>query len=94
MSRLEKKFLPLSRRRNVLQMIGIYFKKLLIFREPLWVFPFEAMEAVAVHLMWVAAATYCAVIAPRNLLATLIGVVGMAHFSLGKYHVICISSSL
>ncbi|XP_065202542.1 uncharacterized protein LOC135832927 [Planococcus citri] len=52
--------------------------------EPLWVFPFEAMEAVAVHLMWVAAATYCAVIAPRNLLATLIGVVGMAHFSLGR----------
>lgn len=46
-------------------------------------FPFEAMEAVAVHLMWVAAATYCAVIAPKNLLATLIGVVGMAHFSLG-----------
>lgn len=34
--------------------------------------------------MWVAAATYCAVLAPKNLLATLIGVLGMAHFSLGR----------
>lgn len=42
------------------------------------------MEALAVHLMWIAAATYCALLAPKNLLATLIGVLGMAHFSLGK----------
>lgn len=34
--------------------------------------------------MWVAAATYCAYLAPKNLLATLIGVLGMAHFSLGR----------
>lgn len=34
--------------------------------------------------MWVAAATYCALLAPKNLLATLIGVLGMAHFSLGR----------
>lgn len=34
--------------------------------------------------MWVAAATYCAVLAPKGLLATLIGVLGMAHFSLGR----------
>lgn len=34
--------------------------------------------------MWVAAATYCAMLAPKSLLATLIGVLGMAHFSLGK----------
>lgn len=42
------------------------------------------MEALSCHLMWVAAATYCAILAPKNLLATLIGVLGMAHFSLGR----------
>lgn len=42
------------------------------------------MESLSVHLMWVAAATYCAVLAPKSLLATLIGIVGMAHFSIGK----------
>ncbi|XP_018322678.1 uncharacterized protein LOC108735277 [Agrilus planipennis] len=49
-----------------------------------WCFPFEALESVSVHLMWVAAATYCAIITPKNLLATLIGVVGMAHYSIGR----------
>ncbi|XP_055295609.1 uncharacterized protein LOC129565133 isoform X3 [Sitodiplosis mosellana] len=49
-----------------------------------WCFPFEAMESLSCHLMWVAAATYCAVLAPKGLLATLIGVLGMAHFSLGR----------
>lgn len=34
--------------------------------------------------MWVAAATYCTLLAPKGLLATLIGVLGMAHFSLGR----------
>jgi hypothetical protein len=54
------------------------------FRDAWWCFPFEAMEALSCHLMWVAAATYCALLAPKNLLATLIGVLGMAHFSLGR----------
>ncbi|KAL7040264.1 hypothetical protein ACKWTF_000330 [Chironomus riparius] len=49
-----------------------------------WCFPFEAMEALSCHLMWVAAATYCSLLAPKNLLATLLGVLGMAHFSLGR----------
>lgn len=53
-------------------------------RNAWWCFPFEAMEALSCHLMWVAAATYCAILAPKNLLATLIGVLGMAHFSLGR----------
>lgn len=53
-------------------------------RDAWWCFPFEAMEALSCHLMWVAAATYCALLAPKNLLATLIGVLGMAHFSLGR----------
>lgn len=34
--------------------------------------------------MWVAAATYCAMLAPKSLLATLIGVLAMAHFSIGR----------
>lgn len=55
------------------------------FRNAWWCFPFEAMEALSCHLMWVAAATYCSILAPKNLLATLIGVLGMAHFSLGKW---------
>ncbi|XP_046804247.1 uncharacterized protein LOC111680647 [Lucilia cuprina] len=42
------------------------------------------MEALSCHLMWVAAATYCSILAPKSLLATLIGVLGMAHFSLGR----------
>ncbi|XP_070494972.1 major facilitator superfamily domain-containing protein 6 isoform X2 [Chironomus tepperi] len=49
-----------------------------------WCFPFEAMEALSCHLMWVAAATYCSLLAPKSLLATLLGVLGMAHFSLGR----------
>ncbi|XP_030748306.1 uncharacterized protein LOC115876613 [Sitophilus oryzae] len=49
-----------------------------------WCFPFEALESLSVHLMWVAAATYCALLAPSNLLATLIGVCGMAHYSIGR----------
>lgn len=57
---------------------------LLVCRNAWWCFPFEAMEALSCHLMWVAAATYCSILAPKSLLATLIGVLGMAHFSLGK----------
>lgn len=34
--------------------------------------------------MWISAATYCALLAPKTLLATLIGVLGMSHFSLGR----------
>jgi hypothetical protein len=53
------------------------------FRSAWWCFPFEALESLSVHMMWVAAATYCAILAPKGLLATLIGVIGMAHFSIG-----------
>ncbi|CAH1160196.1 unnamed protein product [Phaedon cochleariae] len=49
-----------------------------------WCFPFEALESLSVHLMWVAVATYCAALAPRGLLATLIGVCAMAHYSVGR----------
>lgn len=59
--------------------MNIFFR-----RDAWWCFPFEAMESLSCHLMWVAAATYCAILAPKGLLATLIGVLGMAHFSLGR----------
>ncbi|CAG0887735.1 unnamed protein product [Darwinula stevensoni] len=46
--------------------------------------PLEALEVFTYHLMWVAAATYATVIAPKGLLATVTGVMGAMHFSFGK----------
>ncbi|XP_058819540.1 major facilitator superfamily domain-containing protein 6-like [Topomyia yanbarensis] len=51
---------------------------------PFWCFPIELNEAISCYFMWVVATTYCAVLAPNNLVATLIGVSGMIHFCLGK----------
>lgn len=51
---------------------------------PFWCFPIELNEAISCYFMWVVATTYCAVLAPGNLVATLIGVSGMVHFCLGK----------
>lgn len=42
------------------------------------------MIMFSLTLFRVAAATYCSLLAPKNLLATLLGVLGMAHFSLGR----------
>uniref|UniRef100_A0A182R694 Major facilitator superfamily associated domain-containing protein n=1 Tax=Anopheles funestus TaxID=62324 RepID=A0A182R694_ANOFN len=53
-------------------------------RNPFWCFPIELNEAVSCYFMWVVASTYCAVLAPNNLVATLIGIAGMVHFCLGK----------
>ncbi|ETN64833.1 hypothetical protein AND_003414 [Anopheles darlingi] len=51
---------------------------------PYWCFPIELNEAISCYFMWVVATTYCAVLAPNGLVATLIGVAGMVHFCLGK----------
>jgi len=51
---------------------------------PFWCFPFEAMEAFTYHTMWIAAATYCSELAPKGLLATLMGVMGSLHYGLGN----------
>nr|XP_015930368.2 major facilitator superfamily domain-containing protein 6 isoform X1 [Parasteatoda tepidariorum] len=51
---------------------------------PWWCIPFEAMEAFTYHLMWVAAATYGAELAPRGLLATIQGCVGGFHYGVGR----------
>ncbi|KAI5748763.1 hypothetical protein M8J76_001727 [Diaphorina citri] len=64
---------------HAVRLIGYSF-----IENPWWVFPFETIESLAVHLMWVAAATYCTLLAPRNLIASFIGILGMAHFSLGR----------
>ncbi|XP_058118432.1 major facilitator superfamily domain-containing protein 6-like [Anopheles ziemanni] len=51
---------------------------------PFWCFPIELNEAISCYFMWVVATTYCAVLAPTSMVATLIGVAGMVHFCLGK----------
>ncbi|XP_054708258.1 major facilitator superfamily domain-containing protein 6-like [Uloborus diversus] len=51
---------------------------------PWWCIPFEAMEAFTYHLMWVAAATYGAELAPQGLLATIQGCVGGLHYGVGR----------
>ncbi|KFM77533.1 Major facilitator superfamily domain-containing protein 6, partial [Stegodyphus mimosarum] len=51
---------------------------------PWWCIPFEAMEAFTYHLMWVAAATYGAELAPQGLLATIQGCVGGFHYGVGR----------
>ncbi|XP_053676976.1 uncharacterized protein LOC128727097 [Anopheles nili] len=52
--------------------------------DPFWCFPIELNEAISCYFMWVVATTYCAVLAPSSLVATLIGIAGMVHFCLGK----------
>uniref|UniRef100_A0A182SD39 Major facilitator superfamily associated domain-containing protein n=1 Tax=Anopheles maculatus TaxID=74869 RepID=A0A182SD39_9DIPT len=51
---------------------------------PFWCFPIELNEAISCYFMWVVASTYCAVLAPSSLVATLIGIAGMVHFCIGK----------
>lgn len=51
---------------------------------PYWCFPFEAMEVFTYHLMWVAAITYSAELAPEGLRATMIGCVGSLHYGIGR----------
>ncbi|XP_064090441.1 major facilitator superfamily domain-containing protein 6-like isoform X2 [Macrobrachium nipponense] len=51
---------------------------------PWMVFPFELLEVFTYQLMWVAAITYCPILAPPGLLATMTGVAGAIHFSIGR----------
>nr|CAH0110425.1 unnamed protein product [Daphnia galeata] len=52
--------------------------------DPWLCLPFEAMEAVTIHMMAVASSMYCAAVAPPGLLATLNGAVGSVHYSFGR----------
>ncbi|XP_047486779.1 uncharacterized protein LOC125037619 [Penaeus chinensis] len=51
---------------------------------PWMCFPFETLEVFTYQLMWVAAATYCPILAPKGLLATMTGMAGAMHYSFGK----------
>ena len=55
-----------------------------VIHSPWWCIPFEAMEAFTAHLMWVAAATYSAKLAPKGLMATVQSVVGGLHYGVGR----------
>nr|XP_053646239.1 uncharacterized protein LOC128698164 [Cherax quadricarinatus] len=52
--------------------------------DPWLVLPFEVLELFTYQLMWVAAITYCPILAPKGLLATMTGITGSVHFSLGR----------
>ncbi|KAK2714784.1 major facilitator superfamily domain-containing protein 6-A-like [Artemia franciscana] len=55
-----------------------------LIHNPWLCFPFEIMEIITQHLMATASATYCAAAAPVGLLATLTGLVGGAHYNIGR----------
>lgn len=52
--------------------------------DPWWIMPFETLEIVTYHLMWVAAATYAAHLSPPGLLATIQGFIEGVHYGVGK----------
>ncbi|XP_063588956.1 major facilitator superfamily domain-containing protein 6-like [Penaeus indicus] len=52
--------------------------------DPWLVFPYEMLEVFTYQVMWVAVITYCPVLAPKGLLATMTGVTGATHYSLGR----------
>jgi len=51
---------------------------------PWMCFPFELLEVITFQLTWVAAVTYCHIIAPKGLLATMTGLIGATHYSIGR----------
>ncbi|XP_042231719.1 major facilitator superfamily domain-containing protein 6-like isoform X2 [Homarus americanus] len=52
--------------------------------DPWLAFPFEILEVFTSQLMWLAALSYCPILAPRGLLATMTGLAGSVHYSLGR----------
>ncbi|KAK8379420.1 hypothetical protein O3P69_019376 [Scylla paramamosain] len=65
--------------------------------DPWLVFPYELLEIFTYQIMWVAAATYCHILAPKGLLATMMGLAGSIHYSLGAVSLSvfeCLSVSL
>ena len=56
-------------------------------RDPWLSLPFEALEAVTVHMMAVASSIYYAAGAPPGLLATLNGPVGSFHYSFCRFRI-------
>ncbi|XP_047496052.1 major facilitator superfamily domain-containing protein 6-A-like isoform X1 [Penaeus chinensis] len=52
--------------------------------DPWLVFPYEMLEVFTYQVMWVAVVTYCPLLAPKGLLATMTGLTGATHYSLGR----------
>ncbi|XP_064096935.1 major facilitator superfamily domain-containing protein 6-like [Macrobrachium nipponense] len=52
--------------------------------DPWLVFPFEMLEVFTYQIMWVAAVTFCPILAPKGLLATMTGLAGAIHYSVGR----------
>nr|XP_053653742.1 major facilitator superfamily domain-containing protein 6-like [Cherax quadricarinatus] len=52
--------------------------------DPWLAFPFEILEVFTYQLMWLAALSYCPLLAPKGLLATMTGLAGAIHYSLGR----------
>nr|XP_045600592.1 major facilitator superfamily domain-containing protein 6-like [Procambarus clarkii] len=53
-------------------------------KDPWLSMPFELLEVVTNQLMWLAVLTFCPILAPRGLLATMTGITGSIHYSLGR----------
>jgi hypothetical protein len=56
-------------------------------RDPWLSLPFEALEAVTVHMMAVASSIYCAAAAPFGLVATLKGAVSFFHYYFCRFRI-------
>ncbi|KAK4317122.1 hypothetical protein Pmani_011756 [Petrolisthes manimaculis] len=52
--------------------------------DPWMVFPFELLEVFTYQITWVAACTLCPILAPKGLLATMTGLTGSLHYSVGR----------
>ena len=70
--------------KKIFNRLECYYKKLM-FRNPWLSLPFEALEAVTVHLMGISMSLFCASAAPQGLLATLHGLAGSVHYSIGNW---------
>ena len=64
--------------------LNVIFLSFSVQRSPWYCFPFEMLEVFTFQIMWVAAATYCPILAPPGLLATMTGLAGAVHYSIGK----------
>ena len=60
-----------------------------MFRNPWLCLPFEVLEVFTYQIMWVAAVTYCPILAPKGLVATMTGLAGACHYSVGKVNMPC-----
>jgi len=51
---------------------------------PWWCLIFDAMEIFTLHVMWVAVVKYGRMLAPKALIATMLGAIGGTHYGVGR----------